>query len=68
MPLRIHAEPIVAESELPPRQALPREVEFHRLHIRREVELVQHGYTDGCPGCDAAESGSEAVCHSEDCQ
>ena len=68
VPLRIHAEPIVAESELPPRQALPREVEFHRLHIRREVELVQHGYTDGCPGCDAAKSGSKAVGHSEDCR
>ena len=32
------------------------------------MEFVQHGYNDGCLGCDATESGSKAVCHRKDCR
>ena len=39
-----------------------------RFQIRRCVELVRYGYTQGCPGCSAAEKGVAAVNHSEECR
>ena len=39
-----------------------------RFQIRRCVELVRYGYTQGCPGCSAAEKGVTAVNHSEECR
>ena len=32
------------------------------------MDLQQHGYTDGCPGCDAAANGAKAVGHSNACR
>ena len=39
-----------------------------RFRIRRRVELVRYGYTQGCLGCSAAETGLTAVGHSEECR
>ena len=39
-----------------------------RTLIRRAVELRMYGFTDGCPGCEAAASGSKALGHSEACR
>ena len=39
-----------------------------RFRIRRCVELVRYGYTEGCIGCSAAEKGLTAVGHSEECR
>ena len=39
-----------------------------RFRIRRAVELVRYGYTQGCLGCSAAETGLTAVGHSEECR
>ena len=39
-----------------------------RFRIRRCVELVRYGYTEGCLGCSAAEKGLTAVAHSEKCR
>ena len=39
-----------------------------RFRIRRNVELQQYGFTDGCPGCEAAEQRTKAVGHTEVCR
>ena len=39
-----------------------------RAKICRAVELHKYGFTDGCPGCDAAAKGAKAVGHSETCR
>ena len=39
-----------------------------RARISRAVDLQQHGYTDGCPGCDAAAKSAKAVGHSDACR
>ena len=39
-----------------------------RAKICRAVELHKYGFTDGCPGCDAAAKGAKAVGHSEACR
>ena len=38
-----------------------------RLRIRKE-DLERFGYTAGCPGCRAANRGTTAVNHTEDCR
>ena len=42
---------------------LPRQIK-----IRRGVELLWYGYSEGCPGCDAAQSNSEPRAHSIGCR
>jgi hypothetical protein len=39
-----------------------------RLFIRRDIELRQFGFTDACPGCEAAAKKADAVEHSEGCR
>ena len=39
-----------------------------RARICRAVELREYGFTDGCPGCDAAAKHVHAVGHSETCR
>jgi hypothetical protein len=39
-----------------------------RLFIRRDIELRQVGFTDACPGCEAAVKQADAVGHSEGCR
>ena len=47
--------PVVPEEEAPERvQPRREEVAPRQYYIRRKVELVLYGYTEGCPGCDAA--------------
>jgi len=38
------------------------------VYIRRDVELKQYGYTDGCDGCDAAKHGLSHRQHSRACK
>eukprot|EP00971_Amphidinium_carterae_P194208 3853846-Amphidinium_carterae.3 len=39
-----------------------------RVYIRRDRELVDHGYTDGCLGCNAARLGWPPRPHTEACR
>ena len=39
-----------------------------RVWIRRNVELRQYGFTDGCPGCEAAAKGAQTIGHSDVCR
>ena len=39
-----------------------------RTFIRRAVELRQFGFTEGCPGCEAAAKGARELGHSETCR
>ena len=39
-----------------------------RTYIRRDVELRKHGYSQSCPGCDAARLDKTPVAHTEACR
>ena len=39
-----------------------------RVYIRRGIELQRFGYTDGCPGCVAAEGALKPAGHSDACR
>eukprot|EP00971_Amphidinium_carterae_P344148 6484362-Amphidinium_carterae.1 len=39
-----------------------------RIHIRRDVELQNYGYTVGCAGCELARVGGPPRAHSEFCR
>ena len=68
-PLRVSAEPVVQEDELP-RSPVPRapEVAGRRVYIRRDKELAKYGYTPGCPGCVVAQAGGRPQSHSFECR
>ena len=71
IPTMVATAPIVPEDELPPRvEAQGREQETvpRRLYIRRGVELVNCGYTDGCPGCERARAKGSPLAHNETCR
>ena len=63
VPVIVGAAPVVAEDVLPagPGVHVPEE---RRLCIRKNFELVKHGCTEGCQGCNAARAGSAARAHS----
>ncbi len=67
VPVVVDAAPVVAEGELlaGPGVHVPEE---RQLYIRKNVELVRHGYTEGCQGCNAARAGSAARARSVECQ
>ena len=48
--------------------AEPRQSGSRAVYIRRDVELLRYGYTDGCPGCTAAQLGGNPVSHSAACR
>ena len=60
--------PLVREVDLhppdPPPAAAP---EPSRVCIRR-VELMKHGFTPGCPGCEALQAGTPPRGHTEPCR
>ena len=61
--------PVVPEEEAPERvQPRREEVAPRQYYIRRKVELVLYGYTEGCPGCDAAKGDSAPKGHSDACR
>ena len=43
-------------------------VESRRVQTRQEKELRKCGYTEGCPGCTTAATGSKAKGHSDACR
>lgn len=56
-----------------PHTALPPPVEVappnrRRTYIRRDIELRKYGYSQSCPGCDAARTNTNPVAHSEACR
>eukprot|EP00973_Karenia_brevis_P025592 3530879-Karenia_brevis.AAC.1 len=69
VPIQANIIPIVPTADLPlepkPRgeEDLPRGV-----HLRKDVELRQYGFTSGCPGCVAALKGARPVNHSPKCR
>ena len=64
VPAMVASEPVVP--------GLPRgreaEVAARRVYIRRNVELRKYGFTQGCRGCMAAETGNAPENHSEACR
>ena len=70
VPTMVASEPVVPEDELPPRLPREREAEVapRRVYIRRNVELRKYGFTQGCRGCMAAETGYAPENHSEACR
>ena len=60
--------PVVPTADLPEDQPRSRAGGFHRLHIRRKVELKDYDFTPGCAGCDAARLKLPPVAHSEACR
>ncbi len=67
MAVVVDAAPVVAEGELPAGLGVhvPEEMQ---LYIRKNVELVRHGYTEGCKGYNAARAGSAVRAHSAECR
>ena len=63
--LHVAAGPLVEPDVPPPPEpaGAPRDVK-----IRRAVELVKFGFTQGCPGCVAAATGGAPVHHTEACR
>jgi hypothetical protein len=53
---------------LPEPLGLGAAAEPKRVYIRKDVELVKYGFTDGCRGCAAAALGERAVGHDETCR
>ena len=41
--------------------------EPRRVYIRR-IELMKHGFTPGCPGCEAVQAGTPPRGHTEPCR
>ena len=66
--IKAGARPVVPEELLPPQLdgesgGAPRQV-----YIRRNVELLQHGFTEGCAGCLATRANEKAVARNEVCR
>ena len=59
--------PLVREVDLPPDPPPAAAPEPRRVYIRR-VELMKHGFTPGCPGCEAVHSGTPPRGHTEPCR
>ena len=62
--------PLVPEEELPPvlPKARVQETKRRNIKIRRNVELRNYGYTDGCAGCVAAHLEADPRPHSAACR
>ena len=39
-----------------------------RTYLRKHVEFAKYGFTDECPGCESAQTGTKNRTHSEDCR
>ena len=59
--------PIVREVDLPPDPPPAAAFEPRRVYIRR-VELMKHGFTPGCPGCEAVQAGTPPRGHTVPCR
>ena len=59
---------VVPDADLPPRHSMDRASGPRRVYIRKDVELDRYGKTDFCPGCTAAEAGTRAQPHTEECR
>ena len=59
--------PLVREVDLPPDPPPAAAPEPRRVYIRR-VELMKHGFTPGCPGCEAVLAGTPPRGHTEPCR
>ena len=59
--------PFVREVDLPPDPPPAAAPEPRRVYIRR-VELMKHGFTPGCPGCEAVQAGTPPRGHTEPCR
>ena len=67
VPTVISAEPIAEGDDLPDRaDAIPGAA--RRTCLRKNIELKPHGYTGGCPGCDAAHLNTTAQPHRAACR
>ena len=59
--------PLVREVDLPPDPPPAAAPEPRRVYIRR-VELLKHGFTPGCPGCEAVQAETPPRGHTEPCR
>ena len=39
-----------------------------RTHLRKHVEFAKYGFTDRCPGCETAQTGTKNRARNEDCR
>eukprot|EP00971_Amphidinium_carterae_P284683 5652168-Amphidinium_carterae.1 len=52
--IRVAADPVIARDGIP-EAVRPRVLAGPRaVYLRKRKELAKHGFTPGCPGCDAA--------------
>ena len=66
LPAKVLVVPAVT-TPIPEVRPDDREVGRRRLYIKK-ADLEEHGYTDGCPGCIAAQFGLTAQGHTESCR
>jgi len=68
-PLRVCAEPVIEEEELPRavKPVVP-DVTRRQVYIRKDKELAKYGFTPGCAGCAAAQAGARPMAHSVECR
>ena len=59
--------PLVREVDFPPDPPPAAAPEPRRVYIRR-VELMKHGFTPGCPGCEATQAGTPPRGDTEPCR
>ena len=59
--------PLVREVDLPPDPPPSGAPEPRRVYIRR-VELMKHGFTPDCPGCETVQAGTPPRGHTEPCR
>ena len=64
MPAEVLIAPV--ESDVPP-PPVTAEPQIRRLYIKRE-DVMRHGYSQGCPGCQAIRLGRPAARHSDACR
>ena len=65
----VHADPVVAPADLPPKPSEEQARKPRQLYIRKHVELKAYGYTVGCAGCDAVrEDAPQSRPHTDACR
>ena len=70
VPTQLHEGPVVADAQLPAQRTEAEWITMaRRVCIRKDVELVKHGFTPGCDGCYMAMSGiGPPRGHSDECR
>ena len=70
VPTQLHAGPVAADAQLPAQRTEAEWITMaRRVYSRKDVELVKHGFTPGCDGCNVVASGvGPPRNHSDECR